>query len=436
LLAIVAAGYVIFCAAATVRVRGAALVWLVAAAILAFGWVRYPPAAWWVDRRALPSVTISVPANSRFALMPPFQPLTYDGSGSGADPDTRAINGNIAPINEYLATYPADAALARYFYRNDVKDLQNLSVSEIINRPWLSQDVGSLTAQTPGSAAGSEAPHSFYYKHLDYLPELTTCDISRVGSLNNRVGDCNVFFGDAAQIVGATVPAAWRRLPTVNLVKGSPYTNDPMSDWVPVAPLFRTRPELAQGLGGAVTVSTRSLAVASGRDALVYARGALLSVNGRRLARDTAGYRWIRIPENTPRVRCQGLCIVVAEVAAVPKVPLNPPPRKWRRATFLQITPWLAIAIVPPGPVAVLRYNVRYNAGWVAVQRMRRLPHFRLDTTVNGWLLEPRPIAERTVLIDITAAIQTIMEILGLAWCLALLTHWFIFRLRRIVTHT
>lgn len=97
----------------------------------------------------LPLLQISAPGNTRFALLPPFQPLKLaaTGAGSGIDPDMKVLSDNRVPLNTAVPVYPADTALAEYRQTGAAGDLAALSVSAVYNRPWFTEDEQALRFQ-------------------------------------------------------------------------------------------------------------------------------------------------------------------------------------------------------------------------------------------------------------------------------------------------
>jgi len=119
-------------------------------------------------------------------------------------------------------------------------------------------------------------------------------------------------------------------------------------------------------------------------------------------------------------VRCAGLCELVAESAVTPPLPSATAPRA-EPLQFHAIAPWLYVIDrrVDLAANALLRFNERYDPGWLAFASRRRLTHVRVDACVNGWFLDGS--SDRVVLIQITAVLQLIAEIVGICCVLYLL---------------
>lgn len=411
LLGFVAIGYCLLLALAPERrVLNASL--LAAACIVWSGWLFWPPARYWVDSARIPVVHFTAPRNTRFALFPPFQPLRFDDRGSGADRDTYRRPGNVNALNEYVPQYPVDAALAGAWQDRKFSALRALSVSTVVERPWLSLDASSLAAQINGTPSGAAA-RGFQLLHLEPLPEVTLDDLPAIGSLVNAMGSGNALFTDASPL-GVSSP----RFIEVNASK---IFVDESKGWVDVHFDFLAHPDLAQGIGGAVTTNpTAELSVREGLAALVNVSGTLYAQGGRVLAGSTHGYRWLRLREDVRSVHCTGRCVVAAQAALVTIPPLNPPARRYRSVSFQVLQPWLVRVAVPSDAPPVLRYNVAFDSNWTAFANGTTLPHFRIDTAVNGWLLPKTAAPSVVYLFHRAALLQAAAEIIGLVWVLVL----------------
>jgi hypothetical protein len=408
-----AIGFVALAAAACARFRPAGWLWLAAALLLPIVWISHPPARFWVWVQQTPRAAIPAATNERYALVPEFQPMSYDGRGSGSDPDAVNRPGNVTPLNDYLPAYPVTAALGAYALRGDVRPLEALSVGVVVSRPWLQTDVTALAQQWALPFSGFPDRAEPALQRLHPLAELSLLPMPSVGTLDARMGAGEVFFGDAALVRGRLVPAAWNGLhPIVSVRAPSAHTHAAMG-WVQAALAFAQRPDLAQGLGGALTTSsTAALALRGGTDALVYVQGTLRGDDGSVVARSTHGYRWVPVSWNVRAVTCDGLCVVAAQ-GDPPRAPLDPPVHAARPVAFHAIAPWLVTAILPAGPAGTIRYNVAYDGGWAARLAGNALTHVRLDATVNGWLVGRRSHPESLTLVEFPAAIEFALEILA-----------------------
>jgi hypothetical protein len=404
LLAFTAIGYVVF--VCSLRARAAGALFLALAATLAVLWWIPPPSRWWVESARLPALEIRAPSNTRFALVPAFQPLSFEGRGNGADPDAYPRDENVTPVNEYVATYPADAALGAFLANGDAAGLRALSVSVVVERPWLRSREGALAQQWALGARFFAQPARARTLALHPLPELSLIATPEVGTLDDRLGSGNVFFGDVAGH-GAFAP----------VVVGNANV-DASNGWVDARLAFAQRPDLAQGLGGALTTDPNAwLALRPDLKALAWVSGALRARDGTVISGTTHGYRWISLPRSAGSVACAGLCLVAAQ-GLPPRAPANPPARPYRAVAFTSIAPWLVRATLPPGGAGALRYNVAYDGGWAAYAGGIALPHLRLDATVNGWLVPKRAGAASLYVIQRVAAAQALAELL--VWALLL----------------
>lgn len=425
-LAFAAIGMIALAASLSARLRPAGWFWLLAALLLPVAWLRSPPARFWMWDWQIPPIAMpTTAANERFALVPAFQPMSLRGRGSGADPDAVTRLKNLTLVNEYVLSYPASAALGAFAATGDVQPLEALSVGVVVARPWLETDDTALVQQWALPFHGFPQRPMPLVRRLHPLPELSLLPVTTVGTLDANLGAGNIFFGDAARVRGALAPASWGRLRPIVPVHAPSAQTHAASGWVHAELAFAQRPELAQGLGGALTTDRAArLAVRGGLDALVDVEGVLRGDDGRIVARPTRGYRWVPIPDGVHAITCDGLCVVAAQ-GDPPSAPLDPPPHAARAVAFRLTFPWLVSASLPPGPAGTLRYNVAYGSGWTACLRGRPLTHLRLDVSVNGWLVPRRTHSEPLVLVEVPAAVQLGLECVAIlavaAWAAWLL---------------
>ena len=414
LLGFVAIGYVAFCAVLAARVRIVGVIWVLAGMALPISWTFAPPSGFWVGARGVPVVAVPHATNARFAMSPAFGPFVEGGRGSGGDPDLYARPGNITPLNEALALYPAVSALGRYERDGDVSALAALSVRSVISRPWL---------HTDPSVAGQVAlplPHGFgsvirpSRDIPNALPELGLAPLPQLATLATDLAASNILFADARAAFGDDVPRAWAREPPALPVEADTTFVRASKAWVNVSLTFAEAPELAQSYGGAITTDPIArLRVVPGY-ALVFVRGLLIDQTGRRLVESSGGYRWIAIPARTRTVRCLGTCVVAVERSGPTNAPLDSPARPLRDVPFVAFAPWFVTAAVPPGRERLLRYNVAYDPHWVAFVNSRPLTHVVIDGAINGWLLAPRANSTTAVLVETSALAITCAEAIGI----------------------
>jgi hypothetical protein len=420
LLGFVAIVYVVLLACLPRRLAPIGIAALIGAGVMSTAWLTFPIANYWIGRSALPDVSIDTAADTRFALIPAFQPMQFDGKGSGADPDAYVRAHNVTPLNEYFARYPVNAALSSYLKFNDVRPLQALSVSLVAQRPWLRTNAQALRLQMNGTPPRAPESSSFS-RRLSPIPEVTLDELPQAGSLTNILGAGNVFFGDARNVDSALAPSAWRQLPAFIPASVSNRLVDETQGWVDVQFDFNAYPELAQGLGGAVTTNKNaSLPVIAGMPMLVNVRGELVD-GGRVLTRSTRGYAWIHIPSGVATVRCRGRCVVAGQARFDSIPPLNPVPRSYRPAEFTVLMPWLVRVAIPPQTPPLLRYNTAYDPNWIAISQRHGNAHLRIDATVNGWLLQPSDAAYSVFLVQRVAALQFLCEIAGVLWLIGVI---------------
>ncbi len=424
-LGLAAVGYVLLCAFLAGRARYAGVAWAAASLCLLAGWIARPPATYWVAAGNVPSVAVDQEPNSRFALLPAFQPMQYRGRGSGIDPDSYSRAANITPLNEFLASYPVAAAFGRYLRDRDARYLAALSVARVYGRPYLQSNLSDLryqwSFQDARTIARLRATGLPALSVLRYLPELTVSAMPAVGALDTNIGAGNVLFSDARSVRGPYVPQKWKTFGAIFATKAPNVYVKAKDGWVDARLAFAERPELAQTFGGALTTNPRALLrIVPRHEALVWIDGALLAGNGRRLSGGTSGYAWIEIPVGVSAVRCIGTCVVAAQ-GDPPHVPANPPPHATRETPFVAWTPWLTVATLPPSPVRLLRYNVAYDSHWMALLAGTALPHVRVDGIVNGWIAPPHARPLRVLIVESGAAATSAAEALCVIGLLALI---------------
>ena len=412
ILAYVVIGYCALAVWLCSRYRVLSWSWLAALLVLPIPWITSPPSHYWLTANALPQISLKdAPAHTRFALVPAFQPMSFEGKGSGRDPNLQAFGDDVTPVNDAFATYPADAALGAYALRGDASMLAALSVSEIVERPWLKTQTEALAQQWALPLRPfRDAPRARNVM-LEAAPELSLLPVPVVGTLDARLGSGNIFFGDAFGVSGTLVPAQWARLRGVTRITTPNRQTHAALGWVNARFAFAQRPELAQSLGGALTTNaTAVLHLQSGRAALVYVEGSLRSTDGRTVSGSTKGYRWVTVPGGVRGVICSGLCLVAAQ-GDPPNAPLEPPKQQAKALSFRFVTPWLVLADAPAGAPGAVRYNTAYADGWSAYLDGSRLTHLRLDGTVNGWLIPSRGDGARLVLVEEASAAQVFCEL-------------------------
>jgi hypothetical protein len=412
LLGVVAIAYGFYAAAAADRWRAVAILFAAANLGLMAAWAAVPPSSYWVDARALPRASVKAPANVRIALSPAIQPLSFEGYGSGADPDASAALGTDAHIvNEYLPSYPVNAALAQFSHGGDVSGLAGLSVGAIVYRPWLQTGALVLDPATNARARKVSAIRGSAGVAVvtNAVPLLSLAGLPAVGSLNRRIGTGAIFFGDAGE--------------RVRSIDAPTITADPARGWTSVDLMAARHPEVAQGIGGAATVSTLPLAAQTDAWTLVYVRGRL-SGSSTPVSNVRGAFSWVATVPGAHTFTCAGVCAVIATTAQRPHWPLEPrAAQNYGALAYAAPTPWLLETAVPAfAQPELLRFNMRFDPHWMAVGNAG--VHLRIDAAVNGWTLPPSVTGRRIVLVESVAAIQFVFATIGLLWTLALFGMW------------
>lgn len=396
-------------AALAARVRWAAWVASAAGFVLVITWAVRPPSDLWVSSHDYPHPSVSAAPFSRVALLPAFQPLQLrDGRGDGADPDVFVYPNHVAALNEYFPTYPVDMALASYEQSGDVRVLRALGVGAVVARPWLaSRSNGGVGLAASSLAATPQRTVESSRLLSGAVPLIGECEATRVVPFVQNLAPCDIFFGDAPG--GGAVRAVEARSDSI----------DAGYSWIDARLTFGRAPSLAQGLGGTITQSTRAHSVQPGSWLLAYVRGRLTVNDGRILANGNGKYSWIFVPSNVSAVTCLGLCALAAES------PVSPGPARGQTsrvdpAPFQKLTPWLYRVARSGSDAGFVRFNERYDPGWLAIGAWHLLPHMRATLYANGWFATDRPAGD-VILVQATALAQFMFECVGLACVLLLL---------------
>ena len=428
ILGIAVIAYVAGAAFAAARWRLAGAAFAASGLALAAAWFVWSPWSWWVSAASIPAIAPPESNAYRFALMPAFQPLTFESQGSGLDPDAY-IRGADAPLNVQAPQYPVDAALARFELSGDAGALAALGVSVVIDRPWLRSDERSrafqvaipLGARGHTTSAASPGASERVISIANPQPLVALLPSPVVASVADELGAGAVLFSDAANVRGLGVPPTWATFRPLIPVSAIGSYVDAAAGWVDARLAFQSVPRISQALGGAATTSSRELLhVSAGIPALAFVEGRLLAQDGSLITGTTRGYRWIALSALTNAVRCLGLCAIAAQ--GYPPADARPNPRAARAIALAANvrTPWLIQAATPSGPSAMLRLNDAFDRGWLAVEKGASLPHVRVDAAVNGWFLPQRSTTETITLVHWPAAVEALLELCGVAWLLAL----------------
>lgn len=422
--------YVVACAVASRAYAPLRWVWLASGIALLAAWTIAPPWRFWVSAQNVPAITVRAAPNTRYALMPPLQPIMYRG-GSGLDPHAVALPDNVTPLNTEQFSDPESPALMRYALTSDPRGLEALSVSEVIDRPQFKTDRYSLQYQLALPPPRMPAAHPGNVD-IAALPELELAPVPPLSDVPQALWHNAIFFGD--------VPGE----PTVRVVAASSAEVAASAGWVDARSAFIALPRLSQELGGVITTDPRALLSLSPGDwTLVAIAGVLASPSGMPLATTTKGYRWLA-PLHADAVRCFGRCIVVAqtkenpygkarEAGAVPSEAVGAEPRDQGGTDgarshcsaalgFRLVAPWLALAELPPSPHCLLRYNVRFDRYWLAYAKGMRLTHVAIDSAANGWIVPPHPETQHLVIIEWVAALQFAAQVVAIIVLLTIAT--------------
>ncbi len=399
--------YALLCARVTSRSVVASCIVTVAALLLCWSWTFKGPSQLWVSQQSFPAIAVHQSHETRFLLLPAFQPLTFNGRGSGADPDAYYRTGDIIPLNEYLPTYPAATAVARFEAAREVSDVAALGVTAIYRRPWFRSaqplEQGQLRV-TKGAIDDGPVLRGA-------VPLLSAWPLPALTSRAPAMGENDVFYGDVLQsrlrarfsVTDSTVAPSRVEAPVKDV--------DPRISWIDATLGFVTWPDIGEPFGGALTMS-RTLLPISGRFVLAYVQGRLVGAVPMERA---PGYTWYAV--TAAALQCVGFCVVALQSD-------GPPPQMdapvmsahdsdYSDVQFTRILPFVIVARCPSRPV--LRLNESFDRGWAAVSKWQFLPHFRIAGVANAWLLGPDAsgCGTNVAIIQRTALLQAVLELLS-----------------------
>lgn len=392
LIAVLVAGYAIGLSAAAARSKILGTLVTVACALLVLPWLLSPVSNFFVPAGDLPQIALPASPASRVALFPAFQPLSFEGRGSGVDPDAYIQTGLAHPINQAETTFPLTSALVNA-ERGDNRELEALGVTQITERPYFSSDDAALRMQV----AALPAQPRVTSQQLLGLPLLSLVSDPVIAAAPFDPAQDAVFVGDVSDI---------------DLTRFMPdrSTLDPRNAWIDIRLLTLAHPEIQSPLGGVYTSGTVAHTVPDRSNILAWTDGAIVDNAGNVLAMPGNGLRWYALRRPTQSVRCIRDCALVAAA--------NIPPHLHDAALNTRITPvdgtelrpWLWKIRLPQGGGATLRFAETYDRFWIAVAGRRALPHVRLAGSLNAWNIAGA--GDTTVyLIETLSAAQFVLEI-------------------------
>ena len=395
LIALLVVTYAICLSAIAAKSKLASGLIIASAIFLIYPWVTVPVSREFVDASTIPQIILPRDPQTRAALFPSFQPLTYMGRGEGVDPDAYSQPGRSAPINQYMNSFPVDAAFGRALHGN-FGMLRGLSVRYVIVRPYLKSDIASLRYQlsAPIPRATIRARTMTPYPIVAIVPPPKTATLPLDPREDAR------FIGDVDRI---------------NLMDVIPDRSsiNPNDAWVDARLAFASFPQIETPFGGAFSTGVRPLKIPHGRNILAWTSGSISGSKNKIIAHATKNLRWWPLPPKTLWVQCHGVCAVIA-VADIPSgVPRATAPVRGIAARVSQRLPWLWEASIPANSAGSLRFTESYDPYWVATKGQGLWTHFCLDFSLNGWTIIPSTQRQRVFLIESLAAVQYILELVS-----------------------
>jgi len=346
----------------------------------------------------------------RVAFLPAFQPLSYRGLGSGADPDAYLRENKAVPLNELVPSFPVDAALGYLAFRGDDRYVAALGAGAVVARPYLRTNYAALAYQWIETSPPRPVPERSRTLHA--FPLLALTPPARVATIANEPFESAAFFGDLDP----------RSIATFEPTRA---TGNARKAWVDARLGIPLHPEWGSAFGGVATSSLAWLSLprpAKGTSILAVTNGRIVDDAHQVVASASKELRWWPLPPHARAVRCGGTCVVVLQGTVPPHVPEHRPLRAVRPLAIAIFTPWLARATLPAVAHGTLRLNMGYDSGWAAYALGRALPHFRIDTAFNGWSVASakplevtfveRPVAFQFVLQVIVVLVMFVLYIL------------------------
>jgi hypothetical protein len=363
-------------------------------------WAAHPPDAEYTPWTSFPHPTLPQDSATRVALTPAFQPLSIDGTTSGVDPDAFVRPRQAIPINEPLALFPVDVALAYFRKQGTTGRLGALGVAEIVRRPYLHAVRSAFDPETIAPTKDRLEDHA----DSSALPLAGTIGGQPpVVSIGNDPRAFGRFFGDDSRGV---VP-----------VTGSDPTTDFAQGWLDARLGFQARPQWGTRLGGIATASRHAIAIPRASALLAQTDDTIRDDRGRIVATRTIAPRWWPLRGDARELACTATCILVAtSVSPVPAIE-NGPHAAIRPVTVVRFAPWLAQLTLPAHDgVETLRIAERYDPHWIVVPDIARGRHVRLAGELNGWIVDASAHDERLFVVEWIAAVQLLMELVAIGF--------------------
>ncbi len=416
LIAIVGIGYVISLARFPIAAALPNIVAFCAAAALCVPWVTNPVAAWTVPSASIPLAAVANMPETRVALFPAFQPLSFEGRGSGFDPDAFVRAGKADPLNEFYPTFPVDVALARAQFAGDTRALAALGVTQVIARPYLRSRWEGLRYQLIEPRRLPRADR-IRNRSVAGWPLLAVGRAPTIVSIGADPSENAVFFADLNR-------AERRRFgvpDTARLIRYEPSRTslNPHTGWVDARLSLALRPQWGTALGGVLTSTNASLDTKDAVAILAQSSDAIVTDRGALIASSQPALHWWHLPAPGTRVRCRGDCVVVVGATWFPALREHAASASYRPVEATTFSPWFVAARVSPGDTGTLRYAVRYDRHWIALYRGRVLPHVRIAMALNGWLID-RSVNGTIYIVEWVALMQAVLEMSCIAVLAAL----------------
>ena len=313
-------------------------------------------------------------------------------------------SGHTMSLNEFLPEYPVDRVLAQLENEGLDGPAEALGVTKIIVRPSVTANVQTLQVQArfPKTRSLRVRTHRTEkpWPIVGVVPPPTLASIAD-DPREDAVSIADSSAGSGKNATHLVLPAGDRRI------------SDATKGWIDARLLVRLHPEWATEFGGILTESAMPFPLPPARRVLAAAFGKLLDQDNNLIA-DQPELQWLSLPPRAVAVFCEGACIVAALGNPPASVPAHGPYIEPAARTWHYLMPWLAVVSLNPQDVGTLRFAVRYDPWWVALDRLSALRHVRLASSLNGWAI-PIDHGKQAILIEAVAAAQFLLEMFGTA---------------------
>ena len=303
-----------------------------------------------------------------------------------------------APVNGYLPTFPADAALARMQMTQDATGLRRLGVAQVILR------CGFETAPYAVVAVRRRPETSCIQRSLritDPQPMLSVLHETAYAALDQGLRHVQLF----SEIS-----------PEIQTISYEPRDVDPSLGWTDARLSAASVYEAASSLGGVFTHSKVPLLMKHLPWLLVWGEGEIQAKPGQALPLQ-GHFEWWHVPQPDGGITCTGTCQISAQ-ALHPFYPLEGSSISYEAVPIHCYLPWLCFAHAAMTAQNVLELNQSYDRGWIALGTTGILRHVRIDGISNGFQAGSTFSRGDLAIFHYPSAIESAAELFALCYLL------------------